>query len=115
MSSMERLSDKILNMLNRLKDAKDTNCVNNKEFSTLLMLVGDLYSNLVSKNKVTDEDIEQVEALISNLNEHYFSNKHEDLVRASKVFMESIYVADINRDKYTVPSIEYSKARRKVI
>ena len=120
----ERKSNTILSSLNRLHDAKLSGALTRDEFSKILVSVGDLFANKIRQGKVTEDEIESVEAHLTEFtgdnSDKYFSFPHEDLDRASKTVLESIDFAKQavdKRNEYAQPVMDadsYERAFRKL-
>lgn len=120
----ERKSDGILKSLNRLLDAKPGGALTRDEFSKILVSVGDLFANKIKQGRVTEDEIESVEAhltgFIGENSDKYFSFPHQDLDRASKTVLESIDFAKQavdKRNEYAQPVMEadgYERTFRKL-
>jgi hypothetical protein len=120
----ERKSDIVFSSLNRLHDAKQSGALTRDEFSKLLVSVGDLFANKIKQGKVTEDEIESVEAhltgFIGENSDKYFSFPHIDLDRASKTVLESIDFARQSlekRNEYAQPVMEadsYERTFRKL-
>jgi len=115
----ERKSNVILDSLNRLHDAKQSGALVRDEFSKILVYVGDLFANKIKQGKVTEDEIESVEAHLTGFtgenSDKYFSFPHEDLDRASKTVLESIDFARQaveKRNEYAHPVMEADSYER---
>ena len=115
----ERKSDTIFSSLNRLHDAKLSGALTRDEFSKILVSVGDLFANKIRQGKVTEDEIESVEAYLTGFtgenSDKYFSFPHEDLDRASKTVLESIDFAKQavdKRNEYAQPVMEADSYER---
>lgn len=109
----ERKSDAIFSSLNRLHDAKLSGALTSDEFSKILVSVGDLFANKIKQGKVTEDEIESVEAhltgFIGENSDKYFSFPHTDLKGASKTVLESIDFARQaveKRNEYAQPVMD---------
>ena len=87
----DRPSNVIFDSINRLYDAKKSKVLNADELSKIIILEGDLFSNLVRKGKKSEEDIESFETLLPNQN--YFSIKHNNLDVANNTVKQNITAA----------------------
>ena len=115
----ERKSNIILNSLNRLNTVKQNGALTRDEFSKILVSVGDLFANKIRQGKVSEEEIESLEAhltgFIGENSDKYFSFPHEDLERASKTVLESIDFARQaveKRNEYAQPVMEADSYER---
>lgn len=93
MKSTDRTSDVILNSLNRIYEAKLNGALETDELSKIIVLTGNLFASKIKQGKVSNDEIEQTEAFITDLNQVYFSYEHTDLDKASKIFLEGDYAA----------------------
>ena len=120
MKSTDRTSDVVLNSLNRLYEAKLNGVLDKDEFSKIIVLTGNMFANKIKQGKITNDEIDQVESYIIGLDKHYFSNAHDDLDKASKIFLEGDYVAleSLNTRKLSAQPIfseeEYNKGFTKL-
>ena len=120
----DRTSDVILNSLNRLYDAKLSGALNEEELSKLIVLVGDLFANKINQGSVSNDEIESIESFLSGFTkankDNYFNFNHKDLDRASKMFIEGVYVASSELEQKrelsspVLDSDSYSRTYRKV-
>lgn len=93
----DRTSDVILNSLNRMYDAKLSGVMSPDELSKIVVLEGNLFANNISRGKVTQDEIESTESFITGFLEenkdNYFNNKHVDLDKSARMFLEGDFVA----------------------
>ncbi len=89
-----RVSDVILESLNRFHEAKNTGALNRNELSELIIKIGDLFANKVKQGKVSSEDIENVESFLYGFDgknaSNYFSIEHSNLDVAKRTFEEGV-------------------------
>lgn len=97
----DRQSDVILNSLNRLKDAKDTDSLMETEFADLLILIGDLNANQIRRGLVSKEEVETRESYLPSTSD-YFKRNHKDIARARKIFLEGDDIALQEANKRTM-------------
>ena len=119
-----RKSDEIFNSLNRLNIAKQTGGLDDTELSNLIVSIGDVFANKVKQGKVSEDEIESACIHLSGFEgkngDKYFAFPHKDLDRASKSFIEGVYMAKDEADKraeYSQPVMEaesYERTFRKL-
>ena len=101
--SISRPSNDVLESLNRFYEAKLTGAVNPREFPEILIRVGDLCANKAKQGKMSTDDIESVQSLISSFTgknaDNYFSIKHEGLPEAAATFIEGMDMALMERER----------------
>ena len=87
-----RVSDGIFDSFNRFHEAKLSGALSKDEFSKLLISVGDLFANKIKQGKVSEDEIESLEAHLSGFVgencDKYFAFPHEDLKMAAKSVLE---------------------------
>lgn len=95
-------TDSILNRTNRLNVTKGTSAWVSDEFSNIITDISELYSKLVAKGKVKEEEAEAFyndyysQFTTSNC-DNYFDSPHKNLPLAANRAKESIDVALISR------------------
>lgn len=93
----DRKSNVILESLNRFHDAKISGAIRPDELSKIIVLVGDLFANKISKGEVSKEEIDETESFISQFTgenkDSYFDINHADLDKSSKMFLEGDFFA----------------------
>ena len=119
-----RKSDEILNSLNGLHDRKLNGTLVYTEFSDNIINVTDLIANNIKLGKMSEEEIEDVEILLTHLvsenSDKYYSFPHGDLKRAGKTALESIDFAKDEmekRNQFAQPVMDadsYAKTFRKL-
>lgn len=75
----ERLSDTILNSLNRLHVAKINGALSKGELAKIITLEGKLFSNQVKKGLKTEDDVDTFETQFPNGEYRVFDFDHEGL------------------------------------
>jgi len=93
----DRTSDTFLNSLNRMHDAKISGAMSPDELSKILVLGGNLLANKIVQGKISQDEIESAETIITGFlgknRDNYFSNKHVDLDKAARIILEGNFVA----------------------
>ena len=92
--AQERISDVILDLLNRLHVAKSSGALKEDEFSKIITNIGDLYASKIKQGKVTSDEIESFESYLTGLDglnaSMYFSFPHKNLDSGAKAALASI-------------------------
>lgn len=122
---VDRPSDVILESINRLYDAKLSGAIREEELSKIIVLEGDLFANKIKQGKVSNNEIEQTEAFLTGFigenKDKYFSLKHKDLDRASKMFLEGDFFALEDQRKRSISAspifeeTDYKQGFRKIM
>ncbi len=93
----DRVSNVILESLNRMHDAKQNGVLGPDELSKIIVLEGDLFANKIKQGRVTFDEIESAETFVTGFvgpnKDKYFSYNHADLDKASKAFLEGTFFA----------------------
>lgn len=93
----DRTSDVILNSLNRMHDAKISGAMSPDELSKIIVLEGNLFASRIKQGKTTLDEIESAESFITGFlgknKDNYFNNKHVDLDKSARIFLEGDFVA----------------------
>lgn len=93
MKATGRISDTILESLERVHDAKMTGALKEDELSKIITLEGRLFANQVSKGLKTEEQVEDFEKEIPNGKYPCFNFPHKDLDVAYNVVKQADTVA----------------------
>ena len=95
----ERISDRVLNSLNRFNTAKMNGSLTPNEYSEIITMVSSLYSNQVKMGKHnTDDEIDSYIANLPNTSIGYFNYNHRGLSEAYENSYESITMAQLDRE-----------------
>lgn len=103
MKTTERLSDTVLQLINRMNSAKDTGTLQGDELAKIEILEGKLFANLVRMGKRTEEDAEDFENLMPKMN--LFNNNHNGLDFAYETNKQANAAALLDREN----RFEFSK------
>jgi len=79
--NQERLSDTLLDILNRLYDAKLSGINLGKEFEDLIVLTGRFYASLIKSGDLPQEQVDEFENLLIS-DPKAFRLRHDGLPRA---------------------------------
>ncbi|MBQ9072568.1 MAG: hypothetical protein IJY25_05375 [Bacilli bacterium] len=82
-------TDMILDLVNYINSAKDTNALKGDEFAKALELIGDVAANQAKRGLLTEEQRDQIETLLPS-DERYFKYPHKDIARSRKMILEGI-------------------------
>lgn len=97
-----RPSDALLEMLNRFYDAKISGALKKDEFSSMIKLVGGMFSNQVANGLKTTEDVANFENNLPPI-DGYFSYPYNKLREAIAAIREANTVALYEAEKYNIP------------
>ena len=98
MSNVDRPSNEVLELLNRLYQSKLTGGYTNQELSSLIVKIGDLISNNIRNGKISDSEvISEISAHLPN--ERYFKLRHQGINAANNSFKESLEMAMYEREE----------------
>lgn len=90
----DRVSNVILESLNRMPDAKQNGVLGPYELSDIIVLEGDLFANKIRQGKVSVDEQESAEAFVIGFNsDKYFEYHHKGMNRAGKAFLEGDFFA----------------------
>lgn len=123
-----RQSDEIFEILNQMHDAKNSGVLSPDQLSKVIVLEGNLFANKIRQGRVSQDEIESAEAFVTGFigknRNNYFNNKHVDLDKSAKIFLEGNFVAleELSRkNKFTKSVFEeedyedYNKGFRKAV
>ncbi len=92
---MNRSSNETFEKINRLYYANMSGAANPDELGEILIDLGNSYSNIVSKGRVGENDINETLTIISCFKDdnNYFNRNHKNLSVAANTFIEGVYIA----------------------
>ena len=92
-----RYSDEIFEILNQMHDAKISGVLVPDQLSKELVLVGNVFANKIVQGKVSQDEIESAESFVTGFlgknKDNYFNNRHVDLDKSARIFLEGNFVA----------------------
>lgn len=104
MKSAGRISDTILESLNRMYDAKISGALKEDELSKIMTLEGRIFSNQVSRGFKTEDDVEEFEKEIPNGKYNCFNFPHKDIDVAFNTIKQANTAALFDRENLALKS-----------
>jgi len=102
----DRPSDMFFDLINYNLEVKETGADKGTEFPKALAILGDLAANRIKQGKMSQDDIENMEAYVTCFvgenKDFYLSRTYPDLERAAKTFLEGTYVAREELEKRNI-------------
>lgn len=112
----DRMSNVILDSLNRMNDAKLSGAMSPDEFSKIIVLVGNLFANKIKQGKVESDQVDSFESFLTGFmgpnKDKYFDYPHIDLDKATNMVLQgnSFALSELERRKeFSNPVIQEEK------
>ena len=117
----DRPTDIFFDLINYNLEAKENNVSKGDEFPKALLILGDLAANRIKQGKMTQDDIDNIEAYMTCFTgpykDHYLSRSYPELERTAKTVLEGIYVASevLDRRNIQASPVQSGNSLRKTI